>query len=336
MDATKVALGICQTIEGSFYCKTCDYITSHKKDFNRHLKSKKHLRGGTKRGISLSCQYCGKNYKQHSSLSRHKLKCRKIGKKLASGAKCSIDVEVKTEEKKDESETILLKQKIKLLEEELKQKEIKELKKDLEHNKKLLGQSEKMVEILKEGKTINNNNYNNCNNKNLTVNVYLSEHCKNAMNLTDFVNQIQVQLEDVMYQKDFGATAGIQNILTKQLENLDPTDRPIHCTDEKRMQFYVKDEGKWEKDTGDKAAKDIRTKIKDKSIMAMKEWEDANPTFPNNPKLAEEYNKIVSGILEGYGDKKKFDKQIQEVKKRIARYVSIKDAIEQKEKLQDK
>ena len=112
MDATKVALGICQTIEGSFYCKTCDYITSHKKDFNRHLKSKKHLRGGTKRGISLSCQYCGKNYKQHSSLSRNKLKCRKIGKKLASGAKCSIDVEVKTEEKKDESETILLKQKM--------------------------------------------------------------------------------------------------------------------------------------------------------------------------------------------------------------------------------
>ena len=58
------------------------------------------------------------------------------------------------------------------------------------------------------------------------------EHCKNAMNLTDFVNQIQVQLEDVMYQKDFGATAGIQNILTKQLENLDPTDRPHSHTDE--------------------------------------------------------------------------------------------------------
>ena len=103
----------------------------------------------------------------------------------------------------------------------------------------------------------------------------------------------------------------------------------------KRDAIYVKMKVNGER-FGDKAAKDIRTKIKDKSIMAMKEWEDANPTFPNNPKLAEEYNKIVSGILEGYGDKKKFDKQIQEVKKRIARYVSIKDAIEQKQKLEDK
>jgi len=318
---------------GSYFCQSCDYITSYKKDFNRHLKSKKHLRGGAMCKGDLTCQNCNKQYKHYTSYARHIAKCSKKGQKISQkGQKCSIVIE----DTKEKSETILLKQKIKLLEQELKQKEVKDLKKELEHKNKILEKTEKMVEILKEGKTINNNNYNNCNNKNLTVNVYLSEHCKNAMNLTDFVNQIQVQLEDVMYQKDFGATAGIQNILTKQLENLDPTDRPIHCTDEKRMQFYVKDEGKWEKDTGDKAAKDIRTKIKDKSIMAMKEWEDANPTFPNNPKLAEEYNKIVSGILEGYGDKKKFDKQIQEVKKRIARYVSIKDAIEQKEKIEDK
>ena len=318
---------------GSYYCQNCDYTASYKKDFNRHLKSKKHQRGGAKCKGDLTCQICNKHYKHYTSYARHIAKCSKKAQKISQNRQ-KVSIEIK--DTKDNSETILLKQKIKLLEQELKQKETKTLKQELEHKTKLLEKTEKMVEILKEGKTINNNNYNNCNNKNLTVNVYLSEHCKNAMNLTDFVNQIQVQLEDVMYQKDFGATAGIQNILTKQLENLDPTDRPIHCTDEKRMQFYVKDEGKWEKDTGDKAAKDIRTKIKDKSIMAMKEWEDANPTFPNNPKLAEEYNKIVSGILEGYGDKKKYDKQIQEVKKRIARYVSIKDAIEQKEKLEDK
>ncbi len=229
--------------------------------------------------------------------------------------------------KNESEENIKLKDKVKELEIVIEYHEIKELKSELKHKDQIIDIYKN--EAKKAGDTYNTNVNNT---QNISINVYLNKDCKNAMNLTDFVDQIKVQLEDVMYQKDFGAIAGIQNILQKQLGNLDPTDRPIHCTDSKRMQFYIKEDDKWEKDSGDKAAKDIRTKIKNKSIMAMKEWEDANPYFANNPKLADEYNKIVHGILEGYGDEKKFEKQIQEVKKRIARYVSIKEAIAQRDK----
>ena len=299
-------------------------------------------------GVDFMCNFCHKIFKHKASACRHCKNCRsKLKRSFEKDAKELIKSQnrnlIKLNHKKnpeknelltktdENSEIEHLKEEVKALKTELQRKEIKELQKELEHK-------DKLIDIYKNhakevGDTYNTQNINNT--QNISINVFLNNDCKNAMNLTDFVGQIKVQLEDVMYQKDFGAAAGIQNILQKQLKDMSPTDRPFHCTDEKRMQFYIKEDDKWEKDTGDKAAKNIRTVIKDKSIMAMKEWEDANPTFPNNPKLAEEYNKIVSGILEGYGDKKKYDKQIKEVKKRIARYVSIKDAIEHKNNQKD-
>jgi len=98
---------------GSYFCQTCDYTASYKKDFNRHLKSKKHQRGGAKCKGNLTCQICNKHYKHYTSYARHIAKCSKKGQKLRQkGQKCSIEIE----DTKEKSETILLKQKIKLLE----------------------------------------------------------------------------------------------------------------------------------------------------------------------------------------------------------------------------
>ena len=341
----------------NFFCAKCDYTTSKKSDYLKHIKTKKHLRkthiarnANKKKSqfVEYQCNYCQKIYSHRSTLSRHQKTCKSNDGRLVEKTSTMLYYSQKSQQEKENKKKIPeknelltktgennelahLKEEVKALKTELQRKEIKELQKELEHK-------DKLIDIYKNhakevGDTYNTQNINNT--QNISINVFLNKDCKNAMNLTDFVGQIKVQLEDVMYQKDFGAAAGIQNILQKQLKDMSPTDRPFHCTDEKRMQFYIKEDDKWEKDTGDKAAKNIRTVIKDKSIMAMKEWEDANPTFPNNPKLAEEYNKIVSGILEGYGDKKKYDKQIKEVKKRIARYVSIKDAIEHKNNQKD-
>jgi hypothetical protein len=352
MDAKNVSKMLTvKNTKSKYYCDNCDYGTSKKSDWMKHIQRKKHLkkfRNWTQvmNGVDFSCNFCDKHFIHKSSASRHSKICNlnpyNIVENDANDAKNVAKSPSQIINSKKHSENSVL---VTKTEENIKLKEeVKELKKELEHQeiKELKNELKRKDEIIdiyknKSGDTYNTNNTNNINNtQNISINVYLNKDCKNAMNLTDFVDQIQVQLEDVMYQKDFGAIAGIQNILQKQLGNLDPTDRPIHCTDGKRMQFYVKEDDKWEKDTGDKAAKDIRIKIKNKSIMAMKEWEDANPYFANNPKLADEYNKIVHGILEGYGDEKKFAKQIQEVKKRIATYVSIKDAIAQRDNNKNK
>ena len=345
----------------NFYCKLCDYTTSKKSDWDKHLKRRKHLKhkkvADANECVEFKCNYCGKKFRHQSTVCRHSKSCKKndgtlvekydkttqmvkmsptyMKTKNSNGENMMLVTQSKPtmgkdtniskliEKQEEEEEIANLKEEVKALKTELEYKDINSLKKELEHKDKIIDIYKKQAKTA--GDTYNTNNINNT--QNISINVFLNDNCKNAMNLTDFVNQIQVQLEDVMYQKDFGASAGIQNILQKQLENLHPTDRPIHCTDSKRMQFYVKEDNKWEKDTGDKAAKDIRTEIKNKSIMVMKEWEDANPSFADKPKLQDEYNEIIHGILEGYGDKKKFAKQIQDVKKRVARMVRIQDAM---------
>ena len=120
------------------------------------------------------------------------------------------------EKQEEEEEIANLKEEVKALKTELEYKDINSLKKELEHKDKIIDIYKKQAKTA--GDTYNTNNINNT--QNISINVFLNDNCKNAMNLTDFVNQIQVQLEDVMYQKDFGASAGIQNILQKQLENL--------------------------------------------------------------------------------------------------------------------
>ena len=106
------------------------------------------------------------------------------------------------------------------------------------------------------------NNYTDCYNQKMTINVFLNEECKNAMNLTDFVDQFKVSLEDLQYTRDNGFAQGITNIFTKQLKDMDPTTRPIHCSDSKRLQFYVKDENEWVKDSDGKQLDSTINKIK--------------------------------------------------------------------------
>ena len=142
-----------------------------------------------------------------------------------------------------------------------------------------------MIDILKTSN--NTNNFNNCNNK-ITLNVYLNEHCKNAMNLTDFVNQIQISLEDLEYSKQNGFAKGITNILSKQLKDLNPTERPIHCSDVKRLQFYVKDSDTWGKDKSNVKIDKTIQKITKKQILKIKEWEQKHPDYLDNEQLTQE------------------------------------------------
>ena len=122
------------------------------------------------------------------------------------------------------------------------------MKKEIENLDKPQTSTNSLTNELVEtiGKIAGNNNCNNTNN--ISINMYLNEQCKNAMNLEDFVRNITVSLQDLDYSKQNGYAKGIANIFMKQLADLEPTERPIHCSDKKRLQFYVKDDDKWEKD----------------------------------------------------------------------------------------
>jgi hypothetical protein len=172
-------------------------------------------------------------------------------------------------------------------------KENSELRKEQADIKELI------LEIVKNG-TMNNshnttNNTNNSHNKAFNLQFFLNETCKNAMNITEFVDSIKLQLSDFMSIGDVGFVQGISNIIVKNLNSLDETIRPIHCTDQKRETFYVRDHDKWEKEEDDKRR--IKKMIKDityKNEKLMKTYKETYPDY-NNPssKRSDQYSKTV-------------------------------------------
>mgnify|MGYP001230170872 CR=1 FL=1 len=309
------------------YCNFCDYKCSRKSDYDRHILTKKHLKNASKKAcktrktrasVEFICKFCGTGYKHQPSLSRHLKKCKSVDsntvEKCYMHAKMLKNANKKSQENDEEN-----------LEKDL---EIKELKIQLLEEK--LKHKDEIIDILKtnKGNTTNNNFDNNTfNTNNISINLYLNEHCKGAMNLTDFVDQIKVQLEDIMYQDRHGSAAGITNIINKQLKDLAPTERPIHCTDSRRQHFYIKEGDEWNQKKGDQEMEDSVRQIQIKQLQALKEWEEKHPNFMDDERLQSKYTKYMEKIMYGCGDDAAMKKNVKLVKKNISKDIMIKDAM---------
>lgn len=299
-------------IRKNFYCKSCDYTTSDKKDFNKHVLTRKHKKSAKADkktpNVEFACQYCGKSYKYKSGLSRHKKKCSfvNLGNVENDNSYHFVTHINKKEQKTEPDETL-----IKLL---MKQQE----------------QTNETIKLLKEAVDANtkmSKNVGNNNNNTISINLFLQEKCQNAMNLTDFIDQLHVSLDDLDYSKDNGFVMGMANILTKKLKDLKPTERPIHCSDKKRLQFYVKDDNKWGKDkNNEKIDKTIKT-IKRKQTIKLTEWEKMHPNFRNNPIELKEWQQLLCGMTEDPSEQQPEKIKIA-LKRSLANYTQLKDAME--------
>jgi hypothetical protein len=168
--------------------------------------------------------------------------------------------------------------------------------------------------------TINSHNVNS-NNKTFNLNVFLNEHCKDAMNITDFVDSLKLQLSDLESVGKLGFVNGISNIIVKNLNSLDETKRPIHCTDTKREVLYIKDEDKWEKEneTNNKIRKVIK-KIANKNSRLLPAFKDKYPDCnKSESKYSDQYNKLIIEAMGGSGDNdlEKEDKIIRNIAKEV-------------------
>ena len=313
-----------------FYCKKCDFRCSHKNDFRKHKMTAKHKRvfmiTKNTTTVEFLCENCGKGYKHRSGLSRHKKRCFVATSETVDFEEVEDNNVILLSSKRDNNKTP--KNEIAQKNAEINALKIKLLEKELKHK-------DQIIDILKNSKgnttTTNNNNtnnFNNCNNKNLTVNLYLNEHCKDAMNLTDFVNQITVQLEDILFQDKTSSAEGLSNIITKQLKNLEPTERPIHCSDSRRQQFYIKEGSQWKQKSGDEEMEESVRQIQIKQLQALKEWEEEHPNFMNDERLQAKYTKFMEKIMYGCGDDARMKKNVKLVKKNISKDIMIKDAMD--------
>jgi flagellar motility protein MotE (MotC chaperone) len=151
----------------------------------------------------------------------------------------------------------------------------------------------KMFELMKDsGGVINSNNIITTNNNKFNLNFFLNETCKDAMNLSEFVDSLQITLADLENVGKLGYAEGISRIFTKGLKELEVHKRPIHCSDLKRETVYIKNENKWEKER-DQLKKAIK-QITNKNIRLIPKWKEDNPghqDYHNNKN--DEYLKIM-------------------------------------------
>jgi hypothetical protein len=288
-----------QKISHKFYCKNCDYGTYKKFNYETHLLSTKHYKNNvltTKNNenqqqfsslTKYTCENCEKIFNDRPGLWRHKKKCNNNNNK---------SVETTTPE--------LLTM-------------ISELVKS--NN----GLQQSILEICKNGTISNNNNNNttniNSHNKSFNLHFFLNETCKDAMNIMDFVDSIQLQLNDLEKVGELGYVEGISNIIVKNLNSLDITQRPIHCTDKKREILYVKDENKWEKeDKENNKIRKIIKKVSRKNSSLLRNYREKYPDYKTAESSAsEKYDKLVIEAMGGNGDNdiEKEDKIIKNISK---------------------
>ena len=184
----------------------------------------------------------------------------------------------------------------------------------------MMDNQEIMLQVIKAGThTITNNT--NSNNKTFNLQFFLNDTCKDAMNITDFVNNIQLQLSDLEKMGDIGYVNGISSIIVKKLKDMDVNSRPIHCTDVKREIMYVKDEDKWDKEeNGNPKIRHAIKHIAFKNTKLLNQFKDKYPDYNNSSsRVSDNYNKILIESMGGKGDNdlEKENKIIRNITKEV-------------------
>ena len=292
---------------GNFTCEYCDFKCTKKSNYLCHIKTKKHndnkmITNDNKlqqKNAECICK-CGNVYKYMSGLSRHKKQCSFIDK---------INKEIPQIIESNVITTELIMELIK------DNKEMKQIISDL-----VSDQNNTINTLIKNGisnTTIQNTNCNN-NNKTFNLHLFLNETCKDAMNITDFIDSIKLELSDLIKVGEVGYVEGISNIITSNLKALDITKRPVHCTDKKRETIYIKDEDKWEKDENKTKLKKIINRVSHKNIKLITEYREKYPDCKKSDyKLSDKYNKMIIEAMGGPGDnnKEKEEKIIKNISK---------------------
>ena len=281
-----------QKIEKKYSCIHCDYNCLYLSDWNKHLLTRKHKKHEKmsieeieepqkieKNEKNNICENCNKEFKTNSGLWKHKNsnKCEKYNNDNGNNNTLI---------------TLLLQQNAELI------------KTNTEITKEQSSIKELILEIVKNGVNNCNNTTNtitntNSNNKAFNLQFYLNETCKNAMNMSDFIDSINLQLSDLISVGELGYVEGISKIIIDNLNRLDATERPVNCTDKKRDTIYIKDDNKWEKDEENKKITSAVKKVAFKNTKLFPQFKQKYPTYCNSEsKYSDQYSNIVIQSLD--------------------------------------
>ena len=264
----------------NYYCKLCDYQCSKTKHYSQHILTQKHVRKQhaldgndmetqKKTLISHECNTCHVSFKSRSGLWKHSHKCVLHTPPQEEPKPSPHDIQLPTNLIFE-----LIKQN-----QEFKQMLVDQNKQLYEKHEENIDLQKQLLDVVKDGKTINNTMSNsNNNNKTFNLNFFLNETCKDAMNMKDFIKSLELSLPELEKMGEVGFAEGMSRVFVNRLNSLDITKRPIHCSDVKREIIHIKDDNKWERDNAnlDRLRKIIK-QLTHKNILKVDDWKKANP-----------------------------------------------------------
>jgi len=293
----------------NFNCEKCDFSCSRSCDWNRHISTRKHKEKTNSRHFSVTKSvktlkafkcFCGKEYSCRQGLWKHHKTC----------SISNNNEYIETDNDEDDPK--------KLSSEEL---FMKLLKDNQEFKQMIIEQNTKIIELASsKNTTVINNTTNNNNNFNLQM--FLNVQCKDALNIMDFVNSLELKVKDLENMAKLGYSDGISNIFINGLQDLDIKKRPIHCSDLKRETIYIKDQDTWEKENDERNKLKLAIKtIASKNIKQITLWQKENPgCLDSSSKKNDQYLKIVSNAMSGSTieeTQKNYDKIISKVAREV-------------------
>jgi hypothetical protein len=333
-----------------YNCEKCYFITRNKKDYNRHLLSRKHQELNPKTDDShddgviitpsipikpthYSCQYCNKSFISRTTIYQHKAKCQ-IRLNQQQGAPKKADVNhiigsLSTDTTPDTtttsvpplsyehsiSDVITKNQELAVANQQLTAAMLRLVQQNAEFQSKMM---EMCMNGGLGGISNSHNTLTNCHNPTFNMNLFLNEKCKDAMNMKDFVNSIQLNMTDLENVGRLGYVEGMSNIFIDNLQKTDVYKRPIHCSDIKRETLYVKDNNQWERDGPDhQKMTNAVLAVEQKNVALVNEWAKANPRCMNsNTRENETYFRLSKAATDGEKDGN-IDKVIRKVAKKV-------------------
>jgi len=283
-----------------FLCEKCNFVCSKQSSIERHYLTLKHqntykyLHPALLGAENVFSCLCGAEYKHRQSLYHHKKKC--------NVADTENTVMVQDTSSNDIQTLTCLVMDV--------------VRQNQELTKQIIELSKTSTSIM----TNCHNNTNTINNNKFNLNVFLNEKCKDALNISEFVNSLQLQIQDLENTGEYGFAEGISRVFMRGLKELDIYKRPIHCSDLKREIIHVKSDNKWEKEGSDRATlKKAIKQIANKNICMIPEWKKANPGCDKyDSRKNDKYLKLMvqsMGPTDEKDEEKEFNKIIRFVAK---------------------
>ena len=280
-----------QKISPKFYCEKCDYKCSKQSEYNKHLLTAKHQKvtNGNKKSpknLHCICKFCNKTFKYRSGLSRHNKTCN------------------------EEKISLIQTQNTNSTKEELSKNEIIEILKQNQEFKELLTEQQQEIQDLHKqlidtvkhtGNTVNQTINNN---QKFNLNFFLNEQCKDAINMSEFIENMELDLEDLTETGRLGYVGGISRIFINKLQELDIYKRPLHCTDMKRETLYIKENNEWCKENNSKEKfSTIIGQVANKNCRNIQKWTEEHPGYEifDSPENME-YINLTQAALGGLGE----------------------------------